>query len=50
MPAVTPPRPALIRCPKCNQPLRLAETVWDMNPPRFIRIYECKCGVLVWDD
>ena len=50
MPPATPPPPPLIRCPKCNQPLRLAETVWEMNPPRFIRIYECKCGVLVWDD
>ncbi len=46
----TPPSPTLFRCPKCGEPLSLAEKLWDMKTARFIRVYKCRCGELLWDD
>ncbi len=50
MPLASPPTPVVYRCSKCSQPLTLADKIWDMETKRFIRIFKCKCGALIWDD
>jgi len=46
----SPPPPVIHRCPKCRQPMRLADKIWNMQATGYIRIFKCRCGELVWDD
>lgn len=39
-----------LRCPKCKQPTRVLERIWDAKAARYIRIFKCQCGEVVWDE
>lgn len=39
-----------VRCPKCDRPTRVMERIWNPKPPGFLRIFECECGDLVWEE
>ncbi|TWB53797.1 hypothetical protein FBZ94_10877 [Bradyrhizobium sacchari] len=41
-----------IRCLKCKTASQLfvCERLWDLKKARYIRIYRCECGELVWDE
>lgn len=44
------PRSSFLRCPKCDQPLRLLERIWDGRRSDYVRIYRGACGELVWEE
>jgi hypothetical protein len=38
------------RCTSCASSLRLTQTLLDPRKGKTIRLYQCKCGVRIWDD
>jgi hypothetical protein len=38
------------RCPNCGATPRLRHKLLDVHTGRTVRLFECRCGKLVWDD
>jgi len=43
--SATPPH-----CPKCNGDVLLAAMISDVRRASIVRVYECECGELLWDE
>jgi hypothetical protein len=37
-------------CPKCNGYVLLAAMISDVRRALIVRVYECECGELLWDE
>jgi hypothetical protein len=40
----------VIFCPKCASQPRLLIAVLDSRKGKTVRVFECRCGELIWDD
>ena len=40
----------LPHCPKCNGDVLLAAMISDVRRASIVRVYECECGELLWDE
>jgi hypothetical protein len=40
----------LPRCLKCNGDVLLAAMISDVRRALVVRVYECECGELLWDE
>lgn len=38
------------RCPACAAFPRLTQSVLDTRKGKTVRLYQCQCGELMWDD
>jgi hypothetical protein len=41
---------AALHCPKCEGYARLTSMVWDARRGLRVRLYQCECGKLIWDE
>ena len=37
-------------CPRCNGDVLLAAMISDVRRALIVRVYECECGELLWDE
>jgi hypothetical protein len=40
----------IILCPTCASRPRLIISILDTRKGRTVRLFECRCGEVVWDD
>jgi hypothetical protein len=38
------------RCTNCGAPPHLIQTLLDTRHGKSVRLFECKCGKLIWED
>jgi formate dehydrogenase maturation protein FdhE len=39
-----------IFCPACASTPHLVVSILDTRKGRMVRLFECKCGEMIWDD
>ena len=40
----------IIFCPTCASAPGLVVSILDTHKGRMVRLFECKCGEMIWDD
>jgi hypothetical protein len=43
-------KPRELKCERCGSVPRVAKTILDSRTGRSVRMFECECGELIWDD
>jgi formate dehydrogenase maturation protein FdhE len=40
----------MVFCPACASAPDLVMSILDTRKGRMVRLFECKCGAMIWDD